>query len=56
VIESIRNLAEEVEENEYLLKAEFRDRDLVAFRSGRFMVEAKSRDHAEEVIAEVVGV
>lgn len=55
-LERIKTLGEDVEQNSYLVRALVDGHEFVAFRSGRAIIEAEDRGHAEELFAEVVGV
>lgn len=55
VLESLREAGKVKAENDYLTRVEVKGREIVLFRSGRAIVQAEDRGHAESVFSEVVG-
>ncbi|MFB6209411.1 MAG: ThiF family adenylyltransferase [Candidatus Nanohaloarchaea archaeon] len=56
VIERLKAEADSFSENDYLLKSKFKARSVTVFRSGRVIVEAEDRGHAEALLNEIAGV
>lgn len=52
----LRERADTLEENEYLMKAEVNGRNFTLFRSGRAIVDAEDQGHAESLVSEIIGV
>ncbi len=54
--EKIRKHGKIISDNEYVLRAEIKNKEIALFRSGRVIVEAKDSGHAESFVSEIVGV
>ena len=54
--DSLRENSEVISDNEYLTRAEVEGRNFVLFRSGRAIIEAKDRGHAESIFSEIIGI
>ncbi len=54
--EKVKNSGKVLAENDYLIRAEIKGRELTIFRSGRAIVEAEDPGHAESFISETIGV
>ncbi|MBC5792466.1 MAG: ThiF family adenylyltransferase [Nanohaloarchaea archaeon] len=54
--ESVKEAGNIIAENEYLVRAKLDRREIVFFHSGRAIVEAEDRGHAESIISETIGV
>lgn len=52
-LEHLKEAAEIISENEYLLRVKINGRELTAFRSGRVIVEAEDQGHAEAIVTEM---
>ncbi|MFB6144700.1 MAG: ThiF family adenylyltransferase [Candidatus Nanohaloarchaea archaeon] len=52
---SLQRNAEVEAENEYLTRADYDGHDIVLFRSGRAIVQAKDSGHAESLLSETLG-
>lgn len=55
--ERLKNQADRIlVQNSYLLRASIDDRELTAFESGRIILEAEDKGHAEAVVSEILGI
>ncbi len=54
--EKLRDAGRVLADNDYLTRAEVNGREIAVFRSGRAIVEARDRKHAEQFFSEVVGI
>lgn len=54
--EKIRKIGKVVTENDYVLRAKVNGRNLALFRSGRIILEAEDKGHAESIVSETLGV
>jgi len=54
--EKVKSQGEIVSENKYVLRVKIDGRSIALFSSGRVILEAKDRGHAESLLSEIVGV
>lgn len=54
--DSLKESGEVLSENDYLVRAEVDGRNFVLFRSGRAIIEANDRGHAESIFSEIIGI
>lgn len=54
--ERLKEMGEVIADNSYLLRVSVEDREVTAFESGRIILEARDRGHAEAFVSEILGV
>lgn len=54
--DSLRQAGEVFSDNDYLVRAEVDGRNVALFRSGRVIIEAEDRGHAESLFSEIIGI
>jgi len=52
----LRETEEIIADNDYLLRVSFDGREITAFKSGRIILQARDKGHAETVVSEILGV
>lgn len=55
-LERLKETGEIIADNNYLLKVSIDERTLTAFNSGRIILEARDKGHAENMVSEILGV
>jgi len=54
--EKLKKVADSFTENEYLVRAEVKDRSFTLFNDGRAIIEAEDKGHAEAIYSETLGI
>lgn len=52
----LRESGDIIADNDYLLRVSINDREITAFDSGRIILQAQDKGHAENVVSEILGV
>lgn len=55
-MDRLRETGETIADNEYLLRVSIDGREITAFDSGRIILQARDKGHAETVVSEILGV
>jgi adenylyltransferase/sulfurtransferase len=55
-LDRLRKIGEKIADNDYLLRVSIDGREITVFDSGRIILEAQDKGHAETVVSEILGV
>jgi adenylyltransferase/sulfurtransferase len=55
-LDRLRKIGEKIADNAYLLRVSIDGREITVFDSGRIILEAQDKGHAETVVSEILGV